>query len=93
MGRLSFDPGAYEATEEGRPFNRLSNMPLPGKFRNDRLKYYTTEDLAGVIASSPWQKSLGPRYGQTGPDFRRRRRCNAHSLRGVGDNEDGPVSP
>ena len=43
--------------------------------------------------SSPWQKSRGPRYGQTGPDSRRGRRDNAHSLGGVGDNEDGPVSP
>ena len=43
--------------------------------------------------SSPWQNSAGPRYGQTGPDSRRRGGNNAHSLGGVGDNEDGPVSP
>ncbi len=64
---------------------------------------------AAQTPSSPWQKSRGPRYGQTGPNSRRRRsadpksrrgagpkprrRDNALSLGGVGDNEDGPVSP
>ena len=42
---------------------------------------------------SPWQKSVAPRYGETGPDFRRRRRDNALSLGGVDDNEDGRGSP
>ena len=35
----------------------------------------------GWTHSSPWQKSRGPRYGQTGPDSRRRRSADPKSRR------------